>query len=134
MWDLLHNKGILVQSLYVAAWRNIEGLDPESLLVCFHLAAEVKTDQFYDPNVKQYFLPLVLPSLKESLVSPQCCQRAIPLHLTFRTEFVPLGFFTCFITTIAESPLCEINFDKGVYRNQINIEFGDPPIDEVILN
>ena len=137
MWDLLRKKGILVQPLYVAAWREVEGLDPESLinlLVCFRLAAEVKTNEFYDPSVKQYFLPLVLPSVKVSSLSPQCRQRATPLHLTFRTEFVPPGFFTRFIATIAESPLCEINFDKGVYRNQITIEFGDPPIDEVILS
>ena len=137
MWDLLREKGILVQPLYVAAWREVKGLDPESLinlLVCFRLAAEVKTDQFYDPSVKQYFLPLVLPSAKKASVSPGYIERATPLHLTFRTEFVPPGFFTRFITTIAESPLCEINFDKGVYRNQINIEFGDPPIDEVILS
>ena len=137
MWDLLRNKGILVQPLYVAAWREVEGLDPESLinlLVCFRLAAEVKTDQFYDPSVKQYFLPLVLPSVKEASISLEYRQRATPLHLTFRTEFVPPGFFTRFITTIAGSPLCEINFDKGVYRNQIKIEFGDPPIDKVILS
>ena len=137
MWDLLRNKGILVQPLYVAAWREVEGLDPQSLinlLVCFRLAAEVKTDEFYDPSVKQYFLPLVLPSVNEVSISSGYLQRATPLHLTFRTEFVPPGFFTRFITTIAESPLCEINFNKGVYRNRINIEFGDPPIDEVILS
>ena len=136
MWDLLREKGILVQPLYVAAWREVEGLDPESLinlLVRFRLAAEVKTDQFYDVSVKQYFLPLVLPSVKETLTPSGYLQRATPLHLTFRTEFVPPGFFTRFITTISESPICEINFDKGVYRNQINIEFGDPPIDEVVL-
>ena len=136
MWDLLREKGILVQPLYVAAWREVEGLDPESLinlLVRFRLAAEVKTDQFYDVSVKQYFLPLVLPSVREALIPSGYLQRATPLHLTFRTEFVPPGFFTRFITTISESPICEINFDKGVYRNQINIQFGDPPIDEVII-
>ena len=84
MWDLLREKGILVQPLYVAAWREVKGVDPESLinlLVCFRLAAEVKTDQFYDPSVKQYFLPLVLPSVKMA----QYSQRATPLHLIFRT-------------------------------------------------
>ena len=84
MWDLLREKGILVQPLYVAAWREVKGVDPESLinlLVCFRLAGEVKTDQFYDPSVKQYFLPLVLPSVKMA----QYSQRATPLHLIFRT-------------------------------------------------
>ena len=127
MWDLLRNKGILVQPLYVAAWRDVEGLDPESLinlLVCFRLAAEVKTDQFYDPNVKQYFLPLVLPSVKETSISSGYRQRATPLHLTFRTEFVPPGFFTRFITTIAESRLCEITLIKVyiVIKYILNLE------------
>ena len=137
MWNILREKGILLQPLYVAAWRDIECLDPESLislLVRFRLAAEVKTDQFYDPSVKQYFLPLVLPSAMKASFFPGYRQRATPLHLIFRTEFVPPGFFTRFITTIAESSLCDINFDKGVYCNRINIEFGDPPIDEVILS
>ena len=137
MWDLLRNKGILVQPLYVAAWREVEALDPESLinlLVRFRLAAEVKTDQFYDPCVKQYFLPLVLPSVKETSVPSGYLQRATPLHLTFRTKFVPPGFFTRFIATIAESRLCQISFDKGVFRNQVKIKFGDPPIDQVILS
>ena len=138
MWDLLREKGILVQPLYVAAWKDVEGLDPEcliKLLVSFRLAAEVKTDQYYDPNVKQYFLPLVLPSVKEaSVLSPGFRLRATPLHLTFRTEFVPPGFFTRFIATIAESSLCQISFNKGVFRNRVKIKFGDPLIDQVILS
>ena len=139
-WESVNTKRkrrpILVQPLYVAAWREVEGLDPESLinlLVYFRLAAEVKTDLFYDPSVKQYFLPLVLRSVKESSVSPGYNQRATPLHLTFRTEFVPPGFFTRFIATIAKSRLCQISFNKGVFRNRVNIKFGDPPIDQVIL-
>ena len=136
MWEILREKGILVQPLYVAAWREVEGLDPESLmnlLVCFRLAAEVKTDEYNDPTVKQYFLPLVLPLVKEASVPPGYLQKATPLHLTFRTDFVPPGFFTRFITIVAESPLCKIRFDKGVYRNRISIYFGNPLIDQVIL-
>ena len=136
MWELLREKGILVQPLYVAAWREVEGLDPESLinlLVRFRLAAEVKTDQYHDPSVKQYFLPLVLPSMKGTTFPPGFRQRATPLHLTFRTAFVPPGFFTRFIMTVTESSLCKINFNKGVYRNRISIKFGNPPIDQVIL-
>ena len=140
MWDLLREKGILVQPLYVAAWREVKDIDPQALielLVHFRLAAEVKTDQFYDPGVKQYFLPLVLPSFLPSnsqlVYSEGYLQRATPLHLTFHTEFVPPGFFTRLITSIAESPHCKIQFDKGVYRNKIHILFGNPPCDDVIL-
>ena len=137
LWELLRKKGILVQPLYLAAWKDVEGLDPESLiklLVSFRLAAEVKTDQYYDPSVKQYFLPLVLPLVKEaSVISPGFRLRATPMHLTFRTGFVPPGFFTRFIATIANSSLCHTNFDKGVFRNRISIKFGNPPIDQVVL-
>ena len=140
MWDLLHEKGILVQPLYVAAWREVEDITPQALielLVHFCLAAEVKTDQFYDPDVKQYFLPLVLPSFLPSnsqlVYSEGHLQRATPLHLTFHTRFVPPGFFTRLITSIAESPHCKIQFDKGVYRNKIHILFGNPPCDDVVL-
>ena len=140
MWDLLREKGILVQPLYVAAWREVKGITPQALielLVHFRLAAKIKTDKFYDPNVKQYFLPLVLPSFLPSdsqpVYSEGFLQQATPLHLTFHTGFVPPGFFTRLITTIAESPQCEIQFKKGVYRNKIHILFGDPPCDDVVL-
>ena len=140
MWDLLREKGILVQPLYVAAWREVKDIAPQALielLVHFRLAAEVKTDQFYDPDVKQYFLPLVLPSFLPSnsqlVYSGGYIQRATPLHLTFHTRFVPPGFFTRLITSIAESPHCKIQFDKGVYRNKIHILFGNPPCDDVVL-
>ena len=137
MWDLLREKGILVQPLYVAAWREVEDIAPQALielLVHFRLATEVKTDLFYDPHVKQYFLPLVLPSfLPSNSQLVRYLQQATPLHLTFHTEFVPPGFFTRLITSIAESPHCKIQFDKGVYRNKIHILFGNPPCDDVVL-
>ena len=141
MWDLLREKGILVQPLYVAAWRSeVEDIAPQALielLVHFRLAAEVKTDLFYIPHVKQYFLPLVLPSFvlsdSQLVCSEGYLQQATPLHLTFHTGFVPPGFFTRLITSIAESPHCKIQFDKGVYRNKIHILFGNPPCDDVIL-
>ena len=140
MWDLLREKGILVRPLYVAAWREVEDITPQALielLVHFRLAAEVKTDQFFDPHVKQYFLPLVLssfcPSDSQLVYSEGYLQQATPLHLTFHTRFVPPGFFTRLITSIVESPQCEIQFDKGVYRNKIHILFGNPPCDDVVL-
>jgi hypothetical protein len=142
MWKLLRDKGILVQPLYVAAWREVAGdVDPEALielLVHFHLAAEITTDEYNDPDVKQYFLPLVLPSYvppEFPLASPRYHYRATPMHLIFRTEFVPPGFFTRLITKVAESPKCEILFRKKVYRNRIQVSYGSPSyvVNEVIL-
>ena len=138
MWDLLREKGILVQPLYVAAWKDVESITPQALielLVEFRLAAEVKTDEYHDIDAKQYFLPLVLPSCAapESSVPSGYLQRATPLHLTFRTGFVPPGFFTRLVTSIVASSQCEVQFDKAVYRNNISFLFGHPPTDLVII-
>ena len=138
-WDLLREKGVLVQSLYVAAWREVGDVNPEALidlLVHFCLATEVKTDLYHDPDEKQYFLPLVLPSCaQEKPYAPYkgYLQKATPIHLTFRTRFSPPGFFTRLITSIAKSPKCVIQFDKGVYRNQMYILFGSNPVDHAIF-
>ena len=144
MWDVLREKGILVQPLYSAAWESITAaenrISSESLidlLVHFRLAAEVKTDQYYDPDVKQYFVPLVLPSYipEEASLSPiaEPQKQATPLHLIFHTGFVPPGFFTRLITSIAESSLFKIDFDNKVYRNHIQMSFGNKLYDKVIL-
>ncbi|XP_019862685.1 PREDICTED: uncharacterized protein LOC109591389 [Amphimedon queenslandica] len=106
------------------------------LLIHFHLAAEVKTDQYYIDNIKQYFLPAVLKlydiSSPLSIPDDQPVARATNLHITFSTNFVPPGFFTRFIASFANASAnassYEICFEEkyGVFRNRIM--FGDPNI------
>ena len=136
MKKLLHEQGILVRHYYVAAWENNDDLEPDAimeLLVHFCLASEVSTDLYSYADVKQYFLPAVLSSCSHNEIKPQSGyhHRATYLHITFSTKFVPPGFFTRFVTTIAQSQYCTLLFKDGIYRNRVTFQFGE--IDDVIL-
>ena len=139
MWKLFHEKGILVQPLYVAVWKECEGMNPEEmvqLLVSFHLAAEVQTDEFSERQSKQFFVPAVLPTGDpSSALPPGYYHRATPLHITFGTGYVIPGFFTRLVTTMAESPQCQLYFRDGIFRNRVTLEFGDIklPINRITL-
>ena len=129
MWRILRENGILIQPLYVAVWRECEDIDPEGmmeLLVCFHLAALVKTEVYYDLNAPQYFVPSALPLFTGDQASPvNAILRATPLHITFSTKFVPPGYFTRFVTTMASFKACQLHFKNGIYRNLVSFKFGD---------
>ena len=139
MWKLLREKGILVQPLYVAVWKECEGMDPEEmihLLISFHLAAEVQTDEFGERLSKQFFVPAVLPTGDpSSALPPGYHHRATPLHITFGTGYVIPGFFTRLVTTMAESPQFQLYFRDGIFRNRVTLEFGDIklPINRITL-
>ena len=139
MWKLLREKGILVQPLYVAVWKECGGMDPEEmvqLLVSFHLVAEVQTDEFGERLSKQFFVPAVLPTGDpSSALPPGYHHRATPLHITFGTGYVIPGFFTRLVTTMAGKPECQIYFRDGIFRNRVILEFGDIklPINRITL-
>ena len=138
MWNLLKKKGILVQPLYATAWKGCGGVEPEEmiqLLVHFGLAAELETKQYYDPDVKQFFVPAVLPTFTgdpSSAITPGYKLRATPLHITFSTGYVIPGFFTRLVTSMAmfDQRTCSLQFDEDIYRNRIAFKFHD---DDVIL-
>ena len=126
MWCILREKGILVQPLYVAVWKECKEIDPEGmmeLLVCFHLAALVKTEVYHDLNAPQYFVPSVLPLFTGDPSPIDSILRATPLHITFSTKFVPPGYFTRFVTTMASSKDCQLCFKNGIYRNLVSFKF-----------
>ena len=172
MWELLHDKGILLEPLYVSIWKECETADlkPKAiieLLVSLHLAVECTNvkcipEQFFNRPMKKYFLPATLKSFKKD--SKNCFTRfvmllkkyflwamlrsskidsseapkdyflrASPLHITFRTNFVPPGFFTRFVTSFASQPLCQLMFDNGIYRDRVIFTYGMPPTDCIIL-
>ena len=138
-YNLLHNKGILVRPYYVAAWKDC-GISPDALmklLVHFHLAAEINTSEYRD-DTKQYFLPAVLKSYTgdKTEVDLDFRERATCLHITFRTEYVPPGYYTRFVTCIAEEPQCKLEFGSKqhgtcIYRNRVIFTYG---IDRVVLS
>ena len=140
LWKLLREKGILVQPLYVAAWKNCESVEPEEimkLLVNFHLAAEVKTNEYHDSSAKQFFLPAVLPTFTDDYFSVPSgyLLRATSLHITFATGYVTPGFFIRLVTIMAGSPECQLFYHKTtpIFHNRITFQFGDPPVDRVIV-
>ena len=131
-WKLFHEFGILVQPLYVEVWKEFKDLKPEffiEVLVHFCLAVEVETNK-YPPLSKQYFMPLVLSSASNGdMTSMTSCTdsfQAAPLHITFRSGYVPPGFFTRFVAVVAKCPKTELYLDKGVYRNCVTFRYQDP--------
>ena len=129
MWRTLREKGILIQPLYVAVWKECKDIDPEGmieLLTHFRLAAKVETEEYYDLDAPQYFVPAVLPLFSGDLSTPTTdadSLRATPLHITFSTKFVTPGYFTRLVTTIASFEICKLYFEEGIYRNRVVFEF-----------
>ena len=125
MWQLLHEKGILVEPLYRAVWRNCEGIRPEEmmqLLVQFRLAVEMKKNLFYDPNVKQFFLPAALRKFTDDTSSDP---KASSLHIAFATGYVTPGFFTRLVATMPDSPKYDLYFHKLItlFHNRVTFQF-----------
>ena len=52
-------------------------------------------------------------------------KRSSPLHLTFATEYVPPGFFTCLATSLTSTVKCRPLFERGVFRNKMKFAYGD---------
>ena len=131
MWIKFQEKGILIEPLYKFVWAESKDLHPDALidlLVDFRIAAEVHTSIHHDPTIKQYFVPAILKSFPGDPynVFLHICIHASPIHITFSTGFVPPGFFTRFVTTIASNPSYKLCFDHGVYRNHVTFRCGDP--------
>ena len=130
-WDLLRTKGLLVQPLYIAVWKECEGIKPDDLiqlLAMFQLAVEVKTDEYDDRSARQFFVPAVLPYFTQDQQSQVAkgFLTAAPLHITFKSGYVTPGFFTRLITTMTKSPICSLYFKEGIFHNRVTYRFGEP--------
>ena len=90
--------GILIQSLYVAVWKECGDLKPEhftEVLLHFYLAAEVhiENESICSSRCKQYFIPAILKLChNDTAVAPHSKEMASPLHIIFDTHFVSPGF------------------------------------------
>ena len=128
-WDVFHQYGILIQSLYVAVWKECGNLKPEDfieVLLHFRLAAEVHIKDICPPQFKQYFIPAVLKLCQDdTAVAPDSKEMASPLHITFDTRFVPPGFFTRFVAVIASHANITLRLKRGVYRNRVTFHYQD---------
>ena len=125
MWELLHEKGILVEPLYKAVWKHCEGIEADGiieLMVQFRLAVEVKTNLFFDPDVKQIFLPAALKKFTDDTSSNP---KASSLHIIFATGYVTPGFFTRLVAITLDSPKCDLYFHKRItlFHNRVTFQF-----------
>ena len=134
-WELLRNKGILVEKLYNKVWRECEGIEPNELielLMRFQLAVEVKTNEFLAKHGKQYFVPAVLPYSSTPTVDENSAIKAAPLHITFDSGFPIPGFFTRFSTAMLKPkdgahPQLALYFEDGIYHNQVTYKIASLP-------
>ena len=130
MWEKFQENGILIEPLYKSIWEQSEYFHPDALidlLLDFRIAAEVRTSIHHDPSIKQYFVPAILKSFPGDpyKVFPDSYMHASPLHVIFSIGFVPPGFFTRFVTTIASNPTYKLCFHHGVYRNHVTFRYED---------
>ena len=128
-WQTFHQYGILIQSLYVAVWKECGNLKPEDfieVLLHFRLAAEVCV-KICPSQYKQYFIPAILKLCQDdTAVASHSKEMASPLHITFDTRFVPPGFFTRFIAVIAShTNTITLYLEEGVYRNRVIFHYQD---------
>ena len=128
-WETFHQYGILIQSLYLAVWKECGDLKPEDfieVLLHFRLAAEVCV-KICPSRYKQYFIPAILRLCPDdTAVAPHSKEMASPLHITFDTCFVPPGFFTRFIAIIAtHTNTVTLYLEEGVYRNRVTFHYQD---------
>ena len=134
-WELFRNKGILVEKLYNAVWGKCEGIRPQELielLIHFQLAVEVKTSEYFDEKVRQYFVPAILPYTTTPIVVENSASEIAPLHITFNSGFPIPGFFTRFTTTMLKAqddghPQLALYFKNGVYHNQVTYKIMSLP-------
>ena len=140
LWTLLRERGILSQSLYTAVWKDSE-LQSQSLVdLLEHFLLAVPLDEDVDKSPgKKYFVSSVLHAYPGgsglSVSSSSGSKQAAPLHLLFNTHYVPPGFFSRFIATLAKESKCEVNLSQRAYRDYITLSYGTVgnQIDEIIL-
>ena len=138
-WNLLRSKGILVKTLYTAVWRECKGIKPEEfieLLTSFQLAVQIKTNEYFDQDIEQYFVPAVLPYSSTPFTVEDSVIKAAPLHITFNTGFVTPGFFTRLAVMMVHEgndPKLGLYFKEGIYHDMVTYKSECLPPNFVIL-
>jgi GTPase SAR1 family protein len=143
LWNLLREKGILMEPLYTQVWKE-SGLPDEAIMDLLEkcgLAAPIDTQGKVHPFTgKEYFVPSALPLRSESqlIISTQnSVKEACTLHLLFSTRYVPPGYLIRLVTALSRNKKCHISFSHGMYRNQFMLDFaGDEQnyIDEITVS
>ena len=142
LWNLLREKGILVEALYKEVWK--ESSLPDNaimdLLEKCCLAAPIDTQcKEHSFAGKEYFVTSALPLCSDNQlrVSTQnSVKTSCTLHLLFNTRYVPPGYLTRLVTTLSKNKKCHVSFSHGMYRNQFLFDFVEDEnyiIDEITI-
>ena len=129
LWNLLREKGILMEPLYTQVWKE-SGLSDEAIIDLLEkcgLAAPVDTqNEVHSYPGKEYFVPSALPlcsDTKSRVPTQKGVKEACALHLLFNTRYVPPGYLIRLVTALSKNKQCRISFLHGMFRNQFMLHF-----------
>ena len=137
-WTLLHQKGILTETLYTEILQNAI-LNPQAvvdLLEHFLLAVPIKTTRIHFYIGKEYFVPCMLDAPSESIPCHFPFQRSTdvhttePMHLILNTHYVPPGFYIRLLASIAKHEDCNIVFEQS---SRYTVTFDYQEVDEITM-
>ena len=137
LWKWLEEKGVLVEALYQAVWKDcgLEG-GPQAivdLLDHFDLAKEISqypTDmEFY--HGKKYFVPCMLKARPKGVPSGTAqlgevfVRQAATLHVIFNMGYVPPGFFVRLVAHMTKHKDFTPLLEGVVYRDSIKFRYNE---------
>lgn len=142
-WNLLRERGILVEQLYQRVFSSQKELSPQGIidiLEHFLIIASIDTKKLvHQISGREYFVPSMLPGRPVMKMSDSATSNmpfVVPLHLLFSTRYLPPGFFTRLVTVMSKHTKCEVDFSSKIYRNEIQFLYGNAgqQLDKVIIS
>ena len=140
-WDLLRERGILVEQLYQKVLSSQKELSPQGIidiLEHFLIIASIDTKKLvHQISGREYFVPSMLPGrpVMQTRSATSNMPSVVPLHL-FSTQYLPPGFFTRLVTVMSKHTKCEVDFSSKIYRNEVQFLYGNAgqQLDKVIIS
>ena len=142
-WDLLRERGILVEQLYQKVLSSQKELSPQGIidiLEHFLIIASIDTKKLvHQISGREYFVPSMLPGrpvMKTSGSATSNMPSVVPLHLLFSTRYLPPGFFTRLVTVMSKHTKCKVDFSSKIYRNEVQFLYGNAgqQLDKMIIS
>ena len=143
LWNLLREKGILVELLYQKVLSSQKELSPQGIidiLEHFLIIASIDTKKLvHQISGREYFVPSMLPGrpvIKTSGSATSNMPSVVPLHLLFSTRYLPPGFFTRLVTVMSKHTKSKVDFSSKIYRNEVQFLYGNvgQQLDKVIIS
>ena len=124
--------GVLDQQLYNAIWESNNNISPQAMM---HL---LKSFLLAIPTGDDYFLPLMLTrtSILQSSSLVVAEEISAPLHIIFKTNYTPPGFFIRLIGSLRKRPKFRVDHERDLHCNKMTILYGDKSaeVDEITIS